>query len=158
MYLSDREKYTWHLFVDGASRNNPGLAGAGIYLLKNSIPIYKDGFFLGIKTNNQAEYLAILLGIFFLKKRIQLHDTVRVVSDSELVVRQLNGKYKVKQPHLKPLYAFALYGLRRMNAVLIHVIRKENSYADKMANRGIDEKKNVPQDFSVLLKSHGIEL
>src|ERR1700736_5606512 len=53
----------WQLFVDGAARNNPGPAGAGIYILKNGTPFIKQGFYLGSKTNNQAEYLALVLGL-----------------------------------------------------------------------------------------------
>jgi Ribonuclease HI len=55
------------LFVDGASRNNPGQAGVGIYLLKDGEPVEKQGLYVGVKTNNQAEYLALLLGLLFLK-------------------------------------------------------------------------------------------
>ena len=63
-----KESTTWKLFIDGASRNNPGRSGAGVYLLKNEKPVYQEGFYLGIKTNNEAEYLALLLGVFSCKK------------------------------------------------------------------------------------------
>ena len=60
----------WKLFIDGASRNNPGPSGAGFLLLKDDKPVEQKGFFLGSKTNNQAEYFALLIGIFFLKKHL----------------------------------------------------------------------------------------
>ncbi|HEB41416.1 MAG TPA: ribonuclease HI family protein [Candidatus Dependentiae bacterium] len=152
------QQHEWLLFVDGASRNNPGPAGAGIYLLKNKIPVYKEGFFLGIKTNNEAEYLAFLLGIFLLQKRLQMGDVVRVVSDSELLVKQINGLYKVRRPHLKPLYALAQQRVKAIGAKVMHVLRTENKQADKMANRGIDYKKSLPADFITFLQQHEIEL
>ncbi len=156
--VTSKQYHEWLLFVDGASRNNPGPAGAGIYLLKNNIPVHKEGFFLGVKTNNQAEYLALLLGIFFLQKRVQSGDLVRVISDSELLVKQINGVYKVKRPHLKPLYALAQQKIKAMGAEVLHVLRTENTQADKMANRGIDYKKSLPIDFIFFLSQHEIEL
>lgn len=150
--------HTWLLFVDGAARNNPGPAGAGIYLLKDNVPVRKEGFYLGIKTNNQAEYLALLLGIFILEQRVQADDVVRIVSDSELLVRQLAGAYRVKRPHLKPLHALAAQKIRDLNAEVLHVVRTENVEADKMANRGIDYKKAVPEDFIAMLRHHEISI
>lgn len=153
-----KDQQEWLLCVDGASRNNPGPAGAGVYLLKNDVPVYKEGFFLGSKTNNEAEYLALLLGIFLLQKQLGVGDSVRITSDSELIVNQLSGLYKVKRPHLKPLYALAQQKIKAINANVMHVLREENKQADKMANRGIDQKKELPPDFIEFLKQHGIQL
>lgn len=100
-----KEHHRWLLFVDGASRNNPGPSAAGIYLLKDDLAFEKDGFYLGIKTNNEAEYLALFIGLFFLFEYVQDGDTVHIISDSQLLVRQIMGQYKVKQPHLKLLHA-----------------------------------------------------
>ncbi|MGB8366804.1 MAG: reverse transcriptase-like protein, partial [Candidatus Babeliales bacterium] len=135
-----------------------GPAGAGIYLEKNNIPVYKDGFFLGSKTNNEAEYLALLLGIFLLQKQLGEGDAIRIISDSELIVKQLNGLYKVKQPHLKLLFLLAQQKIKIINAKIGHVVRSENKQADKMANRGIDRKKEVPADFITFLQQYGIKL
>src|SRR5436190_19558893 len=99
------EKNIWSLFIDGAARNNPGPAAAGIYLLKNDILFLKDGYYLGIKTNNQAEYLALVFGLLIVEEHRQVDDQLRIVSDSQLLVRQLMGVYRVKHPHLQPLYA-----------------------------------------------------
>ena len=149
---------TWYVYVDGADRNNPGPAGAGVYLLKNNVPMLKDGFYLASKTNNQAEYFSLLLGLFFLEQYRNTDETVRIISDSELLVRQLKGIYKVKKPHLKPLFALAHKKIKAMNADITHVLRAENKVADKMANLGIDEKKPLPDDFITFLSDHQIRL
>lgn len=146
------------LFIDGASRNNPGLAGAGIYLLKDDKPIERYGFFLGIKTNNQAEYLALLLGLFFLQKHVHLDNKIRIVSDSELLVKQIAGVYRVKNQALKPLFTLAKSMLIPLNGSVEHVFRAENKIADKLANQGIDHKAPVPPDFIEMLRCHELSL
>src|SRR5579872_1960103 len=98
-----QDKSVWTLFVDGASRNNPGPSGAGMYIEKDGVLVIKDGYFLGIKTNNQAEYLALLLGLFMVAEHMHGKDQLRIISDSQLLVRQLMGVYKVRQPHLQRL-------------------------------------------------------
>lgn len=138
----------WTLYVDGASRNNPGLSGAGLHLLKNGESFLKKGFFLGIKTNNQAEYLALLLGFFFLDKEFCAHDIVEIFSDSQLLVRQLKQEYKVKHPDLIPLYACARSFLKDKHYRIKHIMREQNTVADALANVGVDHKdKHVPADF-----------
>lgn len=154
---NDRINY-WKLFVDGASRNNPGLAGAGIFLLQDNQPVEKKGFFIGVKTNNQAEYLALLLGLFYLKKYARTQDVALVISDSELLVKQLRGEYKVKKQELKDLYAVAKELIEGLKVDFAHVLREDNKVADKMANIGIDQKMKVPQDFLDILNQHAIFL
>jgi len=148
----------WQLFIDGASRNNPGPSGAGVYILKNEKPVCRNGFFLGIKTNNQAEYLALSLGIFCLKKHICKDDLVMIVSDSQLLVRQMLGEYKVKSPDLKQLFKLANDLLQGINYNIMHVLRSENKEADEMANIGIDGKKKVPHNFLKMLLNYEIQL
>jgi ribonuclease HI len=144
----------WKLFIDGASRNNPGPSGAGVYISNEGVPIVQEGYFLGVKTNNQAEYYALLLGIFIIQKLICPQDTVLIISDSLLLVRQLEGRYKVKHPHLKPMHAVAKKALQTMHVDVMHVLREQNKKADQLANRGIDDKKKVPQEFITWLKSY----
>src|ERR1700733_1037262 len=84
----------WKLFIDGAARNNPGPAGAGIYITKNDKPFKKLGFYLGVKTNNQAEYGALLLGLHALKATWDSRDHLDIISDSQLLVRQFKGEYR----------------------------------------------------------------
>ena len=137
----------WCLFTDGASRNNPGPAGAGIYILQNGEVVLGKGFFLGKKSNNQAEYIALLLGLYFIKKLIKKTYLLYIFADSELMVKQIKGEYKVKNPVIKILHSLIVKELIGMDYVLRHVMREENKEADKLANLGIDKKISLPKDF-----------
>jgi len=148
----------WKLFIDGASRNNPGPAGAGIFLLKNDELVVKKGFSLGLKTNNQAEYLALLIGIFYLKKNMCKEDIAIIISDSQLLVRQMLGEYKVKNPDLRSLFRLSNQLLSGINYNIAHVLRYENKDADKMANVGIDKGKKLPKDFIDVLHDNEIQI
>lgn len=148
----------WTLFVDGASRNNPGPSGAGIYLEKDGTLFIKDGYYLGIKTNNQAEYLALLLGLFIVAEHVKKDEKVHIISDSQLLVRQLTGVYKVRQPHLQHLHALCKEAMHLLGATIDHVMRDQNSEADAMANHGVDCKKFPPKQYSALLKNYDIVL
>ncbi len=142
------KKYDWKLFVDGASKNNPGPSGAGVCLLKGDNElVFKKGFYLGKKTNNQAEYLALLLGIFYARKHMSLGDSIIITSDSELMVRQLNKIYSVKNAELKRMYECARQLLEGFEVKFVHVLREENTVADALANEGIEKKHHVPQEF-----------
>lgn len=127
------------IFCDGAARGNPGPAGAGVIIQDGSGEIIKRlGRYLGETTNNVAEYTAVIMG---LEEAARMGATqVRLNSDSELIIRQLQGRYKVKAPGLKPLYEAAKARLKNFVAVeLIHVRREFNLAADQMANRAVDE-------------------
>ncbi len=145
----------WKLYVDGASRNNPGPSGAGVYISQDGAPIVTEGYFLGTKTNNQAEYYALLLGLFHLQQLICSPDTVLIISDSQLLIRQLQKSYKVKHEGLKKLHNAAMEILKTMNAEVMHVLREENKKADALANKGIESKKQVPQEFFTWLQQYG---
>src|SRR6476620_5172093 len=80
------ERSYWKIFVDGASRNNPGVAGAGIYILKNNTIAIVLSYYFGIKTNNQADYLALFLGLIYIKKEMAATDFVMICSVSQLLV------------------------------------------------------------------------
>ena len=153
-----KSNHRWQLFVDGASRNNPGKSGAGIYILKDEQEVLKQGFFLGIKTNNEAEYLATILGLFFIDKQFKKGDSLSVISDSLLVIRQLEGSYKVRKKELLPLHRLAYDLIKRYRGTVTHVLREYNTHADAMANQGIDKVIMVPQEFIYRLQSHGIIL
>jgi ribonuclease HI len=152
------ETVTWSLYVDGASRYNPGPSGAGIYILKNDFLFIKTGYYLGTKTNNQAEYLALILGSFIVLEHKGPHDVVTVISDSQLLVRQLIGMYRVRQTHLYPLYKLASQLIQQMNAAVHHVLRHANKEADAMANYGVDSTVFPPQNYLEQLKKHDITL
>lgn len=148
----------WKVHVDGAARNNPGPAGAGVCILKDNKVVDKQGCYLGSKTNNQAEYLALLLGLYHVQKHMQPDDLILVISDSQLLVRQLKGEYRVKEHHLKPLHGLALGLLKEMRHDIAHVLREENGQADEQANLAIDKKTKPPQAFLELLRHHEIHL
>ena len=126
------------LRTDGASRGNPGPAGIGAVIESDGTGLKVElCAYIGETTNNVAEYRALLLALDEAEKHSPASITVR--SDSELLVRQLNGLYKVKSPHLKPLYLDAVRRLRRFpEARILHVGREENTEADLLANRAID--------------------
>lgn len=151
-----QSKPSWHLYVDGAARNNPGPAGAGFCLFNNGKPVLKKGFFLGTKTNNQAEYLALLLGLFFTLKKINLDEPLAIFADSQLLVRQIDGTYKIKNNDLKLLRNLAFKMLMPCNYSISHVMRENNQHADEMANEGIDKKIKPPQEFITVLRDHEI--
>ena len=152
------KKSIWKLFVDGASRNNPGPSGAGIYIEKDNVLMIKEGYYLGIKTNNQAEYLALLLGLFIVAEHVKRNEEVQIVSDSQLLVRQLTGVYKVRQSHLQPLHKLCQEKMHALNATISHVLRDQNTQADEMANHGVDCKIFPPKNYIALLKHHDILL
>jgi ribonuclease HI len=130
---------TLQLFSDGASRGNPGKSGAGIAILNDQgDELVGASKYLGQCTNNEAEYLALLFGLEkcaeFGSGRIKAH------LDSELIVKQIRGEYKVKHPNLKPLHLKTLQKLSGFASFRItHVRREKNSRADELANRAIDE-------------------
>jgi ribonuclease HI len=128
------------LFSDGAARGNPGPAGAGAVLVDpEGQVVARLGKFLGVQTNNYAEYMGLLLGL----KHARSLDVkeLEVLADSELLIRQLQGRYQVKSPTLRPLYEEAVGLLEHFPQVkLVHVPREKNKAADEMSNRAIDER------------------
>jgi len=135
-----RETGFWRLYCDGASRGNPGPAGAGAVLADPQGEIRaRLTQYLEVTTNNVAEYQALLLG---LKAARDLGvRRLRVFADSELLVRQLHGQYRVKAPHLLPLWRLAQNELQNFETYTIsHVPRAENRLADELANQAIDQR------------------
>ncbi|WP_163786579.1 ribonuclease HI family protein [Myxococcus vastator] len=128
------------VYSDGAARGNPGPAGAGAVLMDPAGNVVaRLGRFLGHQTNNCAEYMGLLLGL----KHAQSLGAreLDVYADSELLIRQLGGRYQVKSPTLKPLYEEARKLLKGFTKVkLHHVPRAQNAEADEMSNRAIDER------------------
>lgn len=112
-------------------------------LLDDAGEIVEEGYrYLGEMSNNQAEYRALLLALESLQK--YTINSLAVHADSELMVRQLEGKYKVKNQGLKPLYQKAIKLLSHFNSYsLKHVLRDQNAHADELANRAIDQQVGV---------------
>lgn len=127
------------LRTDGASRGNPGHAAAGVVIEREDGTTRATGkLYLGVMTNNQAEYRALILGLTAVA-RFQ-PAAVRVCMDSELIVRQMNGEYRVRDESLRPLYEEARQLVAALPAVsFIHVPRGQNALADKLANQALDE-------------------
>ena len=131
-------------FTDGAARGNPGEAGIGI-IVKDEQGLVKGTLkkYLGKTTNNIAEYTALLTLVEYLKNSKNLLCSELVVNtDSELLARQLNGEYKVKDAGLKLLYQKVKLQLASapFTFTIRHVPRSQNKEADKLANEAIDEK------------------
>lgn len=130
-----------HRFIvetDGASRGNPGLAGAGVVIRDNDgNRVRQIAEFLGSMTNNQAEYRALIIGLEAVSALEPESVTVRL--DSELVVKQMNGEYRVRNPEILPLFARAAELAANLpELTIVHVPRRQNFSADKVANLAID--------------------
>ena len=124
------------LYVDGAAKGNPGPAGIGVLVELEGEVLKEYSGFLGKATNNVAEYKALIKGLEIVRKLGAKR--VNAISDSELIVRQMNGQYKVKNEKLLPLYQSARDLVGSLDAFRIrHVSRSENQHADRLANHGI---------------------
>lgn len=136
--MSDAPRGEWLLMVDGAARGNPGEAGCGAVICDETGAVREELCrYIGQATNNVAEYEALLMGLEAVH-RLRVKRVV-IQSDSELLVRQLSGQYRVKDEKLRKLYGRAVVLLQRLEAYrMIHVPREENRLADRLANRAID--------------------
>lgn len=132
------------IFTDGGSRGNPGPAGIGVYIVDANNEVVKEvAETIGNATNNFAEYQGVLRGLqtakeIFGKKTKDMQFEIKV--DSELVKKQLNNEYQIKDPGLVPLF-IAIHNLRVANfpnLVLIHVRREFNKEADRLVNEALD--------------------
>src|SRR5581483_4498628 len=128
--------------TDGASRGNPGAAAFAFVIRGDDQTLVEDAGRLGTLTNNQAEYMALIRA---LERAAQLGTQHRVLvhSDSELMVKQLNGQYKVKHPDLLGLYqqARGLCAQFEGGVQLVHVRREQNKRADALCNEALDGKR-----------------
>jgi len=128
------------IYIDGASKGNPGRAGVGIFVTNvEGKKVLALSRYLGHKTNNEAEYWALLIA---LREAERLNaGAVRIRTDSELIERQVNGIYRVKDPKLRSLHQAAIQRARRFSSFTIESIpRTENREADRLANEAIKRK------------------
>ena len=126
------------LFTDGGARGNPGPAAYGFVLeTEDGTVLAAEGESIGTATNNIAEYSGLVAG---LQKALELHvSSVEVVSDSELMVKQMRGEYRVKNEALRELYEEAASLARRLgNVEYRHVKRAHNELADRLVNEALD--------------------
>ena len=125
--------------IDGGSRGNPGPAAYGVSIkTAQGDPVTAFGKFLGETTNNFAEYQGLLAALEYAISHG--HPRLRVLTDSELMARQISGQYKVRSADLKPLYDKARALIARLESFSIrHVYREQNREADRLANQAMDD-------------------
>ena len=129
-------------WIDGAARGNPGEAGFGVHLERDDGTEEICGF-LGRTTNNVAEYAALVAALTWASEHGI--EEMEVHSDSQLLVRQFEGQYRVKAPHLVPMFLRVVQLGRRIPELKVrHVPREENQDADRLANKAIDERVPLP--------------
>ena len=124
--------------VDGGARGNPGPAAAAAVLSTPDGDVLDEASeFLGVATNNVAEYRGLLLGLA--RAKALGASEVEVVNDSELIAKQVNGQYKVKHPSMRPLYLDAMAALREFDSWSIRSVpRAQNADADALVNQALD--------------------
>ena len=133
------------VYIDGGSRGNPGDAAFGVFACdEDDKPVAAFGRFLGTMTNNEAEYSGLLAALEWARdKDVQ---ELYVLSDSQLMVRQMNGQYRVKSPNLKPLFEDAKRRAGKFPRFVIeHVRREGNVEADRLANLAMDARGAVEE-------------
>jgi ribonuclease HI len=124
------------IYIDGASKGNPGPAGIGVIICRNKQVIDNISFYIGRCTNNVAEYTALIRGL----KRALAFGLSRITinTDSQLLYRQIKGEYRIKHPNIIKLYNQAIRLLSEFDRYEIkHILRKDNRGADRLANQAI---------------------
>ena len=134
---------TLTLEFDGGSRGNPGPAGIGVVVrAQDGTPLVTLGRFIGRATNNVAEYRALITAMEEAKKLGAKSIVIR--GDSELIIKQMKGEYRVKHPDMKDLYDEAQFLIHQFNeATITHNLRHKNELADRLANLAMDRKRDV---------------
>lgn len=132
------------IFCDGGSRGNPGPSACAFLVYHDGKIIHQQGLYLGIGTNNQAEYQAVLEALKYLSSFIIPDSSFNFFLDSELVVNQLNGLYKIKDAKLKLKYLdikkiLSTEHLALSTVNFSHIVRKKNFLADLLVNRTLDQ-------------------
>lgn len=136
------------LFIDGASRGNPGYAGIGfVFFDEKNNKILERSYSLTNCTNNIAEYSALLVSLYTIKKE-NITKKLVIKSDSLLLVNQCNKLYKVKNNKIILAYNLFITNFSEMDISFVHIKRELNTKADALANRGINEKTQLPKDIS----------
>lgn len=132
-------KNSWIIaYTDGGARGNPGPAGYGVVIQDEHGAILAElSEFLGVRTNNVAEYSGLLAALDYSVTHGHTH--LRVLSDSELMVKQMRGQYRVKSPDLRLLYDEAKRRAAKLEGFqIVHVLRGKNKRADQLANKAMD--------------------
>lgn len=127
------------MYIDGASQGNPGESGIGVIICEGDKVIKNISQFIGITTNNVAEYMALIFGLQ--EALIQKIDNININTDSELLCKQIKGDYRVKDATLKLLYSLAkhlLSGFRKFD--ITNIPREDNKGADRLAVKAIEKR------------------
>lgn len=141
------------VYTDGTSRGNPGKAGIGIVVTDasdNILKKYKE--YIGEESNNSSEYKALIKSVEIIKNLKQDFNIIHFLSDSELIVKQITGKYKIKNPNLIKLSLNFWKSINELKKKfkIIHIPREKNNLADRLANEAIDDL-SVNIDKSLLI-------
>jgi len=130
------------IYTDGGSRGNPGKSACAFLIVEDKEILHEESHFLGIKTNNEAEYNAIIFALQWITKNNRLNEKeIEIISDSELVIKQINGDYKIKKTHLKEL-SEKIVKIIKDKEVSFSNSRRENEFisqADLLVNKKLDE-------------------
>jgi probable phosphoglycerate mutase len=132
-----------NVFTDGGSRGNPGISGYGIVVFDDQKKrLYEESKYLGVKTNNEAEYYGLIAAVTWAVAHQTDFESINFYSDSQLLVRQQLGRYKVKAPHLKPLFDNVRQILSSCHVPyqFFEIRRELNQAADELANIAMDRK------------------
>lgn len=134
-----------NIYTDGGSRGNPGHSGYGLVIYdEKQIVIFQDSKYLGVKTNNEAEYAGLIGALIWIDQNKDLYSVTKINfhSDSQLMVRQLQGLYKVRAPNLIPIFNQAKNLISNINLPFAFkdVRREFNQLADQLANQAMDRK------------------
>ena len=155
---SGTEPHDWFIaHCDGGSRGNPGPAGYGVVIENlQGQTVARLSAFLGVQTNNYAEYSGLLAVLkWALEKGAR---RLKVISDSELMVKQMNGQYKVASPVLRPLWEEARQLARRLDGfTMTHTLRGGNREADRLANEAMDKGMGKSRDQGSAIRDQGTE-
>lgn len=146
----------WTLLFDGCSKGNPGEAGCGAVIYRNGQEVWSCSKYLGKRTNNQAEYAGLIMG---LKECVNLKlSAVKVQGDSLLIINQMNLKYMVHSKFLLPLNETARHLASLIPIIQYeHVYRKDNKRADELANMALMNKTNINSEKYLEMRTEEIE-
>lgn len=131
------------IYTDGASRGNPGHASYGFTISDGKGKLlYEEGRYIGVATNNVAEYTGVCEALKYIKKKFGKKKLeIELYADSKLVIEQLAGRFKIKSTHLKPLIEeIKILSLELGGIIHTHVPRAQNTRADKLANLALDSR------------------
>ncbi|MEK7616542.1 MAG: ribonuclease HI family protein [Patescibacteria group bacterium] len=130
------------IYTDGASRGNPGHSSYGFTISDEKGKLtFEEGKYIGVTTNNVAEYTAVLEALRWIKENIKGRVRIELYVDSKLVAEQLSGRYKIKAKHLKPIIEKIQFLSLELGGIMFsHVPRSKNTLADRLANLALDSR------------------